>query len=146
GKVVVASAAADETNEAGGLQGTARNRGACLGTALIGSVLLLGLLNGFNSRIQENPAVSADVKTQVAAATEKGIPIVTTEQAHQTLRDAGLSPAEADAVTADYGDAQLNALKTAMLAVAFLAVLSFWFTRRLPGRREEAAAPAQTSV
>jgi hypothetical protein len=48
-----------------------------------------------------------------------------------------LSPADADAVTADYGDAQLNALKTAMLAVAFLAVISFWFTRRLPGKPKE---------
>src|SRR5207342_1496518 len=97
------------------------------------------LLNGFNARIQENPAVPADVKTQVSAVTEKGIPIVTTEQAHQALLDAGLSPAEADAVTEDYGNAQLDALKTSMLAVAFLAVLSFWFTRRLPGKRQEPA-------
>jgi hypothetical protein len=102
-------------------------------------VLLLGLLNGFNSRIQKNPAVPSDVKTQIAAATEKSIPIVTTEQAHLALRDAGLTPADADAVTADYSNAQLDALKTSMLAVAFLAVLSFWFTRRLPGRTREAA-------
>src|SRR5215203_7540244 len=93
--------------------------------------MLLGLLNGFNSRIQKNPAVPADVKTQIEAAIEEGIPIVTTEQAHQALRDAGMTPADADAVTADYSDAQLQALKTSMLAVAFLAVLSFWLTRRL---------------
>jgi hypothetical protein len=30
-------------------------------------------------------------------------------------------------------------LKTSMLAVAFLAALSFWLTRRLPGRPREAA-------
>ena len=137
GNVIMSSVPPEETNEAGGLQGTAQNLGASLGTALIGSVLLLGLLNGFNSRIQENPAVPSDVKTQIAAATEEGIPIVTTEQAHQALLDAGLAPAEADAVTADYGNAQLDALKTSMLAVAFLAVLSFWFTRRLPGRTRE---------
>ena len=137
GNVIMSSVPPEQTNEAGGLQGTAQNLGASLGTALIGSVLLLGLLNGFNSRIQENPAVPSDVKTQIAAATEKGIPIVTTEQAHKALLDAGLKPAEADTVTADYGNAQLDALKTSMLAVAFLAVLSFWFTRRLPGRREE---------
>jgi len=55
------------------------------------------------------------------------------------LRDAGLSSSDATAVTDDYGGAQLDALKTSMLAVAFLAMLSFWFTRRLPGKREEAA-------
>jgi len=130
----MSSAPQEQTNEAGGLQGTAQNLGASLGTALIGSVLLLGLLNGFNSRIEQHPAVPADVKTQIAAATENGIQIVTTEQAHQALLDAGATPAEADAVTADYGDAQLEALKTAMLAVALLAVVAFWFTRRLPGR------------
>ncbi len=54
------------------------------------------------------------------------------------LRDAGLTAADATTVTAEYADAQLNALKTSMLTVAFLAVLSFWFTRRLPGKREEA--------
>jgi MFS family permease len=139
GNVIMSSAPPEETNEAGGLQGTAQNLGASLGTALIGSVLLLGLLNGFNTRIEENPAVPADVKTQVAAATEEGIPIVTTEQAHQALLDAGLTPAEADVVTADYSDAQLDALKTSMLAVALLGVISFWFTRRLPGRRKQAA-------
>ena len=121
-----------------GSKGQRRTSARLSRTALIGSVLLLGLLNGFNTRIQENPAVPAEVKTQIAAATEDGIPIVTTKQAHQTLRDAGLTPAEADAVTADYGDAQLDALRTSMLAVAFLAVISFWFTRRLPGRPKEA--------
>ena len=52
---------ADKTNEAGGLQGTAQNLGASLGTALIGAVLLAGLLTGFNDRIAENPALSAPV-------------------------------------------------------------------------------------
>jgi MFS family permease len=139
GNVIMSSAPPDETNEAGGLQGTAQNLGASLGTALIGSVLLLGLLNGFNTRIQENPAVPPDVKAQISKATETGIPIITTDQADQTLRDAGLTPTQATTVTDDYADAQLQALKTSMLAVAFLAVLSFWFTRRLPGKREEAA-------
>src|SRR5881227_2695021 len=76
GNVIMSSAPPDETNEAGGLQGTAQNLGASLGTALIGSVLLLGLLNGFNTRIEENPAVSPDVKAQISEATENGIPIV----------------------------------------------------------------------
>src|SRR5262249_18426327 len=132
--VIMSSAPPEQTNEAGGLQGTAQNLGASLGTALIGSVLLLGLLNGFNSRIEENSAVPAELKTQIASATEKGIPIITTEHAHEAMLDAGATSAEADAVTADYGNAQLDALKTSMLAVAFLAVISFWFTRRLPGK------------
>jgi MFS family permease len=138
GNVIMSSVPPEETNEAGGLQGTAQNLGASLGTALIGSVLLLGLLNGFNARIQDNPDVSRAAREQISAATETGIPIVTTDQAYQSLRDAGLSADDAAAVTDEYADAQLVALKTSMLAVALLAVLSLWFTRGLPGRRREA--------
>jgi MFS family permease len=139
GNVIMSSVPPEDTNEAGGLQGTAQNLGASLGTALIGSVLLLGLLNGFNSRIEENSALSADAKQQISAATETGIPIVTTDEAYQSLRNGGLTADEAATVTDNYADAQLVALKTSMLAVALLAVLSLWLTRRLPGKPVQAA-------
>jgi hypothetical protein len=58
--------------------------------------------------------------------------------------EAGLAPkatAHCAAAATEKGisNAQLDALKTSMLAVAFLAVLSFWFTRQLPGRPKLAA-------
>jgi MFS family permease len=134
GNVIMSSAPPGKTNEAGGLQGTAQNLGASLGTALIGSVLLMGLLNGFNTKIQDNPALSDSTKAQISAATEQGIEIVTTEQVHAAVLDAGATPAEADEITVAYGDAQLEALKKAMLAVALLALLSIVFTRRLPDK------------
>jgi MFS family permease len=142
GNVIMSSAPPEKTNEAGGLQGTAQNLGASLGTALIGSVLLGGLLTGFTNRLAENPAVSEPVRTQIEAATEKGIDIVTTEQAHALLVSGGLTPAEADVVAANYADAQLDGLKRAMLAVALLALLSLLFTRRLPGKPPPAEAGA----
>ena len=142
GNVIMSSAPPEKTNEAGGLQGTAQNLGASLGTALIGSVLLAGLLTGFTNRLAENPAVSDPVRTQIEAGTEQGIDIVTTEQAHAILVSAGLTGEEADAVTADYADAQLDGLKRAMLAVALLALLSLVFTRRLPGKPPKAEAGA----
>ena len=46
--------------------------------------------------------------------------------------DAGLTQAEAEAVTVEYADAQLEGLRIALAAVAIFAVLSTWFTRRLP--------------
>jgi hypothetical protein len=46
----------------------------------------------------------------------------------------GLSEDHAAAIADDYGDAQLDGLKRAIGAIAVIALLSFWFTRRLPGR------------
>jgi MFS family permease len=146
GNVIMSSAPPEKTNEAGGLQGAAQNLGASLGTALIGSVLLTGLLTGFQNRIAENPALPENVRTGIATASEKGIEIVTTDQAHTAATSAGLTETEADAVTADYADAQLDALKKAMLAVALLALLSQMFTRRLPGRPSAAASEAEPTA
>lgn len=136
GNVIMSAAPPAKTNEAGGLQGTAQNPWASLGTALIGSVLLAGLLTGFTTRVADNPALSEPVRAEITAATQDGIEIVTTSEAYELAISAGLSPAEAEAeaVTADYGDAELEALKKAMLAVGLLALLSLVFTRNLPGR------------
>jgi len=146
GNVIMSSAPPGKTNEAGGLQGTAQNLGASLGTALIGSVLLMGLLTGFNTRVLQNPAYSESTRTQIAAATEEGIEIVTTAQVHAAALDAGLSASEADALAADYADAELDALKKSMFAVAMLALVSLVFTRSLPATPSARTAKAAPSA
>ena len=57
GNVIMSSASPEESNEAGGLQGTFQNLGASLGTALIGAILLTSLTASFVSRIEDNPAL-----------------------------------------------------------------------------------------
>jgi EmrB/QacA subfamily drug resistance transporter len=133
GNVIMSSVDPAKTNEAGGLQGTAQNLGASLGTALIGSVLIAALTNGFVSRVEENPAVSAPVRERVQQVAQAGIPVVPVDDVEQAALDQGVPDAQAKAIADDYGDAQLQGLKRAIGAVAVLALLSLWFTRRLPG-------------
>jgi len=139
--VIMSAVGEERTNEAGGLQGTAQNLGASLGTALIGSILIAALTSGFVRNVEHNPSLSADVRAQVADAAKHGIPVVPVSQVERAARDAGLSSSEASAVAGHYGDAQLDALKLALGAVGLLAVLSLWFTRNLPGRGPPAPAP-----
>ena len=134
GNVIMSSVAPEKTNEAGGLQGTAQNLGASLGTALIGAVLIGALTSGFVERVAENPAVSPAIRDQVAQLEQKGVPVVAVGDVEQAALDAGAGPAEATAVAEDYGEAQLQGLKRAIGAVAIFALLSLWFTRHLPGR------------
>ena len=142
GNVIMSSAPPEESNEAGGLQGTFQNLGASLGTALIGAILLTSLTASFVTRIEENPALPADVRTSITQEAAKGIDIVTVEQVEKGAADAGLPPAQAAAVAADYGDAQIDGLKIALLGVAILAFLGLWFTRRLPAKPLGQPAPA----
>ncbi len=141
GNVIMSSAPPESANEAGGLQGAAQNLGASLGTALIGAILLTSLTSSFVSRVSENPALPQNVKTSITAQAEKGIDIVPVEQVHQAALDAGLPPAQADALATDYGNAQLDGLKKALLGVALLAAAGLYFTRRLPSKPLTPADP-----
>jgi MFS family permease len=134
GNVIMSSVASEKTNEAGGLQGTAQNLGASLGTALIGSILIAALTNGLIDRIEANPAVPPPVRAEVAQRTEQGIPIVPVDDVERAALDQGLPADQAQALADDYGDAQLDGLKRAIGAIAVFALLALWFTRRLPGR------------
>jgi MFS family permease len=132
--VIMSSVDPSKTNEAGGLQGTAQNLGASLGTALIGAVLIGALISGFVSRVEQNPAIQPDVRDRVAQAVEKGIPVVPVEQVEKVVADAGVPQDQAQAIADDYGEAQLQGLKRAIGAVGIFALLALWFTRGLPGR------------
>jgi MFS family permease len=146
GNVIMSSVDPAKTNEAGGLQGTAQNLGASLGTALIGSVLIAALTSGFVSRVEQNPAVPPPVAQQVRQLTQEGIPVVPVADVEQAALDQGISGPQAKAIADDYGDAQLQGLKRAIGAVAVFAFLSLWFTRRLPGHSLAEAEPAPALV
>ena len=99
GNVIISAAPPEQTNEAGGLQGTAQNLGASLGTALIGAILLIGLTNGFVERITANEELPAELRTTVAtAASEQGLEVIPVTEVEQFLTDAGLPPDQADAI------------------------------------------------
>jgi MFS family permease len=134
GNVIMSSVDASKTSETGGLQGTALNLGASIGTALIGAVLIVGLINGFNSRIADNQDLPQSVRQTIATNTEEGIDIVPVSEVRELALSKGLASDQADEIASAYGDAQLEALKKSLGAVAVVALLSLWFTRRLPSR------------
>jgi EmrB/QacA subfamily drug resistance transporter len=140
GNVIMSSVHPSKTNEAGGLQGTAQNLGASLGTALIGAVLIAALTNGLVDRVEQNPAVPPPVRERVAQLAERGIPVVPVADVEQAALDEGLPRDQVTALADDYGDAQLQGLKRAIGAVGIFAVLSLWFTRGLPGRARKPEA------
>jgi EmrB/QacA subfamily drug resistance transporter len=134
GNVIMSSADPSQTNQAGGLQGTAQNLGASLGTALIGAILLGGMTSSFLTTIEQNPAVPTELSAAIAdVATTSGLEVIPVGDVETLLVEAGVPPADAAVVAADYGQAQLDGLRVALFAVALFAVLSTWFTRKLPG-------------
>jgi len=143
GNVIMSSVDPAQTNEAGGLQGTAQNLGASLGTALIGSILIAALTTGFNESVQQNASIPQSAKQQVAQVAKDGIPVVPVDQVEQAAQKAGLSESEVSTITSEYSDAEVAALKRALGAVGLFALLSLLVTRNLPSRPLE---PAEAEV
>jgi MFS family permease len=140
GNVIMSSVDESRASEAGGLQGTAQNIGASLGTALIGAVLLTSLTAGFHENIDANPAISQQTKQQVVAKTPDGVPVVSDPELRKVLDQAGVSQTEANAISSDYADAQLRALKTSLLVASLMVLVALFASRRLPGESLQAAA------
>ena len=146
GNVVQSSVDASGRGEAGGLQFTGQQLGSSLGVALLGAIVLSGLTSNFVSNISTDERISSAVSEQVGVAAGSGIDFVSAHEIEAAAQEAGLDKPTTEAIVDDYEDAQLQALKTGLLAAAFLALLSLAFTRDLPhqqSREEDGAAETQ---
>jgi MFS family permease len=132
GNVNLSSVDSSRGGEVGGLQGTAQNLGASLGTALIGAMLLMSLTSGFQAHLASNAQIPDTVRTAVAEKTSAGVPFISTSDVQTAVEAGGLSGDAATAVVSTYSDAQVMALKKAVGLIAVFALLALLFVRDLP--------------
>jgi Na+/melibiose symporter-like transporter len=143
GAVTVSAVPDERSAEVGGVQNTATNLGASLGTALIGSILIGSLTVAFISNIQNNPAVPPEVSAQASTQLASGIPFVSEADLTVALNSAGVPDEQATAIVQEYNDASLDALRTSMAFVALFAIVALFFSERIPNKAigvSEAAA------
>jgi MFS family permease len=132
GSVTVSAVPDDESPAVGGLQNTATNLGASLGTALAGSLLIAALTASFLSGIEQNSAVPADVSANANVALADGIPFLSNADLQAALTRAGASEEVTRAVLDENEQARLDGLRTALAALAFIALIGLFFSARIP--------------
>lgn len=135
GNIAQSSVGDADRGEVGGLQYTAQNLGSSLGTAFIGSILIGALTATSRAGLAANAAVSEGVKQRIAITIEDGVNFVPVNQLAAVLQRVHVPPAEAAAILDTYTNAQLQGLKTALLAAAAIALVSLFLTRELPATR-----------
>ena len=134
GAVTVSAVPDEASSEVGGLQNTASNLGASLGTALAGSILIAGLTTSFLGGIEGNPDVPPSVSSTAQVELAGGIPFVSDADLGQALDEAGTPPEVADAVVDENADARIAALRLSLSALALVAAGALFFTRLVPSR------------
>jgi EmrB/QacA subfamily drug resistance transporter len=135
GAVTVSALPDEQSSEVGGLQNTALNVGASLGTALVGSILIATLSALFIQGIAAHPDVPASLSAHAEATFGAGVPFVSDSAVRSTLQAAGVPEATINAILAVNASARLSALRAALAVVALIAVLALFFTRWIPDRQ-----------
>jgi len=121
-----------DRSEAGGLQWTAQQLGGSLGVAVIGAIVLSALAGNVIDLVEDDARLAPQVREQVTTQVSEGLDFVTIEQVSDAGQGAGLDATSVAALTEDYAEAQLFALKAGLLAALGLALLALVLTRDLP--------------
>jgi EmrB/QacA subfamily drug resistance transporter len=132
---VTVSAVPDELSpEVGGLQNTATNLGAAIGTALAGSLLITALSTSFLTGVQANPAIPAQVKSQASVQLAGGIPFLSDVALQEALTETGTDPVVAQAALEVNRQARVDGLRSALVVLALIALVGLFVARRVPDR------------
>jgi MFS family permease len=134
GAVTVSAVPDEQSPDVGGLQNTATNLGAALGTALAGSILIAALTGAFLQGIENNPAIPPEVSSQASVQLASGVPFTSDADLQAALTKAGTPPSVATAALEVNKEARVAGLRAAIAALALIALLALFFTRAMPTR------------
>ncbi|MFL5736233.1 MAG: MFS transporter [Actinomycetota bacterium] len=144
GSVTVSAVPDEESPEVGGLQNTASQLGASLGTALAGSVLVAALTASFLTGVAQNPAVPHEVTQQANVKLATGAPFLSDADLESALQGSGVDEGTTQAVLDVNEEARLDGLRSALALLALIGMLALFFTRRIPA--EQPSGPAKAAA
>ena len=132
GSVTVSAVPDEQSPEVGGLQNTATNLGASIGTALAGSLLIAALTASFLHGIEQNPDVPSEVAAQANVELAGGIPFISDADLETALEEAGATAEVTQTVVDENEQARLDGLRVALAALALAALIGLFFSTRVP--------------
>jgi EmrB/QacA subfamily drug resistance transporter len=139
GAVTVSAVPDDQSPEVGGVQNTATNLGASMGTALAGSVMIAAVSASFLANIQQNPDIPNRVTSQAEVELAGGVPFVSDADLEAALDEAGVPRRVRDEALEAYADSRIDGLRNALAILALLVVVALFFAQQIP--RVQAGRP-----
>ncbi len=133
--LILSSVKPEQTAEASGVNSTFEQLGNAIGVALIGTILLASLTVGVDEGIQASTLIPPETKTQLVAAVEDGVQLVSSEVIASGLDESGVEATVRDEVLRIYNLARTQAFKAGVSLLAFFSLIALVLALRLPKRK-----------
>jgi MFS family permease len=130
--LVLSSVKSEKTAEGSGVNSTLETLGSSVGTAIIGTVLVVALTNGVGRMVNNSLVFSAQDKTQITNNLSKSIEVVSNQAASDKINT---NPAYETEAIRIYDDARRNAFIITLLFMAFVALISYQLAKGLPEKK-----------
>lgn len=130
--LVLSSVDPKKTAEASGVTSTLDTLGSSVGTAIVGSILVVALTGGISRQVAQSTVFPPELKTQIEQDMAVSVEVVSSEVISDTINENGTLEAEAVRI---YDTARQNAFMITLLFMAMTAGAAFLLSRGLPAMR-----------
>lgn len=129
--LVMSSVTAKQSAEASGVTSTFDTLGSSVGTALIGTVLVVALTAGVQNMVAKSDVFSPEAKTEIANEMSASLEVLSTDVVSESIQENGAYEAEAVRI---YDQARDNAFIITLMFMTFVSFICWIFARGLPAR------------
>jgi MFS family permease len=129
--LIMSAVPGKQTAEGAGITSTLETLGSSVGTAIVGTILVLSLTNGVTRLVKKSTVYPPPVKTEVSQKLNTSIEVVSSNVLAQKIPSG--NPYKTETVDI-YNTARQNAFTITMLFMAFVALMAYLSSRKLPGK------------
>jgi hypothetical protein len=137
--LIMSAVTPGQTAEASGVTSTLETLGSSIGTAVIGTILIVALTSGAVNMVEQSPVFPCEIKQQVSQDMVSSLEVVSTQVVSENIP--GNTRYEAEAIRI-YDAARQNAFIITLMFMAFTAFVAYLLARRLPATKTVAEAEA----
>ena len=130
--LVLSAVKSKQTAEASGVSSTLETLGSSVGTALVGTILVVSLTTGITKMVDESEVFPADVKVEIESNMQESVEVVSNEVIEEQVTEDGLMEAE---IVLIYDAARQKAFEVTLLFMAFGALMAYVMARDLPKKK-----------
>lgn len=135
--LVMSAVQPNQTAEASGVTSTLETLGSSVGTAVMGTILIVAITSGTSSLIQESTVFTPEMKTEITAQMPATVEIVPSDVVADKITEDGAYEQEALRI---YETARQNAFSITLLFMMFMSFVAYLLAKRLPAKKIAAEA------